>query len=156
MKKLLGIVVLGLLWCNVSFADQSELNIEIKKTAQETEPIKINEEYSMNCVVDNGEVNFELNQKVIKSNLKSEATMKFVQTLLLTKDSNVPPISRRFANLREAKQVVIENVDFIKFGTPSTLLNSLASYAVIPLLALLFDPIKIGLFVSGQSPALIS
>ena len=52
MKKLLGIVVLGLLWCNVSFADQSDLNIEIKKAAQETEPIKINEEYSMNCVVD--------------------------------------------------------------------------------------------------------
>ena len=75
MKKILGIVVLGLLWCNVSFADQSDLNIEIKKAAQETEPIKINEEYSMNCVVDDGEFNFELNQKVIKSNLKTEATM---------------------------------------------------------------------------------
>ena len=67
MRKILGIVVLGLLWCNVSFADQSDLNIEIKKAAQETEPIKFNEEYSMNCVVDDGEANFELNQKVIKS-----------------------------------------------------------------------------------------
>lgn len=66
---------MGLLWCNVSFADQSELNIEIKKTAQETEPIKINEEYSMNCFMDNGEFNFELNQKVIKSNLKTEAAI---------------------------------------------------------------------------------
>ena len=40
MRKILGIVVLGLLWCNVSFADQSDLNIEIKKAAQETEPRK--------------------------------------------------------------------------------------------------------------------
>ena len=77
MKKILGIVVLGLLWCNVSFADESELNIEIKKAVQETEPIKINEEYSLNCVVDDGEFNFEFNQKVIKSNLKTEATMSF-------------------------------------------------------------------------------
>jgi len=37
MKKILGIVVLGLLWCNVSFADESELNIEIKKAVQEND-----------------------------------------------------------------------------------------------------------------------
>ena len=31
MKKLLGIVVLGLLWCNISFAGVEEVLKEIKK-----------------------------------------------------------------------------------------------------------------------------
>ena len=46
MKKLLGIVVLGLLWCNFSFADESELYIEIERATQETDILKMFKNYN--------------------------------------------------------------------------------------------------------------
>ena len=52
MKKFLGIVVLGLLWCNTSFANIDDLDISIKKAEVETEIIKPNKEYRQSCEVD--------------------------------------------------------------------------------------------------------
>jgi len=49
MKKLLGILVLGLLWCNTSFADIDDLNIPITKAEVATEIIKPNKEYRQSC-----------------------------------------------------------------------------------------------------------
>jgi|ETNmetMinimDraft_13_1059891.scaffolds.fasta_scaffold42688_2 hypothetical protein len=49
MKKLLGILVLGLLWCNTSFAIIEDLDIPIKKAEAETEIIKPNKEYRQSC-----------------------------------------------------------------------------------------------------------
>jgi hypothetical protein len=49
MKKLLGIVVLGLLWCNLSIAIE---NLEIKNTNSETEVIQIKENYKLSCEID--------------------------------------------------------------------------------------------------------
>jgi len=49
MKKLLGILVLGLLWCNTSFANIDDLNIPITKAEVETEIIKPNKEYRQSC-----------------------------------------------------------------------------------------------------------
>ena len=42
MKKFLGILVLGLLWYNTSFADIDDLNIPITKAEVATEIIKPN------------------------------------------------------------------------------------------------------------------
>ena len=52
MKKLLGIVVLGLLWCNISFANIDDLDIPITKAEFETEVIKPNKEYRQSCETD--------------------------------------------------------------------------------------------------------
>ena len=49
MKKLLEILVLGLLWCNTSFADIDDLNIPITKAEVATEIIKPNKEYRQSC-----------------------------------------------------------------------------------------------------------
>ena len=50
-KHFLGIIVLGLLWCNVGFADNIyDLKIPIEKAKVETKIIKPNKEYSQSCV----------------------------------------------------------------------------------------------------------
>ena len=80
MKKLLGIVVVSLLWCNLSFAEDSELNIKIKKATQETDVLKINEGYELNCEAELEDFAMAINQKIVKSNnLISEATIDFGQ-----------------------------------------------------------------------------
>ena len=76
MKKLLGIVVLGLLWCNLSFAEDSELYIEIEKATQETSILRITEGYKLNCEAEIEDFAFSFNQKVVKSKtLISEAIL---------------------------------------------------------------------------------
>ena len=49
MKKLLSIIVLGLLFCNTSFSNNNNLDISIKKAEVETEIIKPNKEYRQSC-----------------------------------------------------------------------------------------------------------
>ena len=75
MKKLLGIVVLGLLLSgNLSLAEDSELDISIKKATQETDIIKINEAYSLKCEAEIEDFALAFSQKVVKSKtLISEA-----------------------------------------------------------------------------------
>ena len=78
MKKLLGILVLGLLWCNINVADESELYIEVEKATQETDILKINKEYRLKCEETQDDIGVIFNSNVIKSNvLKSEAVMNF-------------------------------------------------------------------------------
>ena len=70
-------MVLGLLWCSASFADDSELYIEIEKATQETDIIKINEAYSLKCETEIEDFGFVFNQKVVKSKiLKTEAIVE--------------------------------------------------------------------------------
>ena len=70
MKKLLGIVVLGLLWCNLSLAIEE---LEIKRTNSETEIITIKENYKLSCAMDLVDfsgtytVNSNQNDKVLSS-----------------------------------------------------------------------------------------
>ena len=52
MKKLLAILVLGLLWSNISFADIEDLDIPITKAEVETEIIKLNKKYRQSCESD--------------------------------------------------------------------------------------------------------
>ncbi len=92
MKKLLGIVVLGLLWCNVSFADDSELYIEIKKAIEETDVIKINEAYSVKCEIEAEDFNITMVSKVVnKKKLKQEGIISFGDDgdIFFTTDSNI-------------------------------------------------------------------
>ena len=63
MKKLLGILVLGLLWCNLSFASIDDLDIPIMKAEAETEIIKPNKEYRQSCETDVIIEGFGLNLK---------------------------------------------------------------------------------------------
>ena len=92
MKKLLGILVLGLLWCNASFADDSELNIEIKKAIEETDVIKINEAYSLKCEVKMEDMNMTIVSKVVNSKkLRHEGIMSFGDDgdIFFKSDSNI-------------------------------------------------------------------
>jgi hypothetical protein len=78
MKKAILIIVFGLLWCNVSFADESELYIEIERATQETDILKINEGYKYRCEETYDDYEVIYNASVIKSNvLKSEAVANF-------------------------------------------------------------------------------
>ena len=52
MKKAIAILVLGLLWCNTSFANIDDLDIPITKAEFETEIIKPNKEYRQSCETD--------------------------------------------------------------------------------------------------------
>ena len=77
MKKAILILVM-LSWCNLSIAEDSELDISIKKATQETDIIKINEAYSLKCEAEIEDLRFTINQKVFKSKiLKSEVIMIF-------------------------------------------------------------------------------
>ena len=49
MKKILGIIVLGLLWCNISFADLYDLKIDLNTSEQTTEKILIKNGYASKC-----------------------------------------------------------------------------------------------------------
>ena len=92
MKKLLGIVVLVLLWCNVSFADDSELYIEIKKVVEETDVIKINEAYSLKCEIEMEDANVTIVSKVVNSKkLRTEGIMSFGDDgdIFFKTDSNI-------------------------------------------------------------------
>ena len=74
MKKAIGIIILGLLWCNLTIAEDIELDISIKKATQETDLIKINEAYTMECEQEIEDFTFIYNQKVVKSKIfKMEA-----------------------------------------------------------------------------------
>ena len=73
-------MVLGLLWCSASLTDDSELYIEIEKATKETEIIKITEGYTLNCEVEDEDLSFIYNLKVIKSKtLKAEVILDFNQ-----------------------------------------------------------------------------
>ena len=52
MNKFLAILVLGLLWCNTSFANIDDLDIPITKAEVETEIIKPNKKYRQSCETD--------------------------------------------------------------------------------------------------------
>ena len=78
MKKAIGIIVLGLLWCNTSFADIDDLDIPITKAKFETEVIKPNKEYRQSCEAD---VTIEGYDLVIKANSYIDVTGK-KQTLV--------------------------------------------------------------------------
>ena len=92
MKKLLSIVVLGLLWCNVSFADESELYIEVEKAVEETDVIKINEAYSLKCEIEMEDFNITTVSKVVNSKkLRQEGIMSFGDDgdIFFKTDSNI-------------------------------------------------------------------
>ena len=52
MKKGILILLVGLLWCNTSFAIIEDLDIPIKKAEAETEIIKLNNRYMQTCELD--------------------------------------------------------------------------------------------------------
>ena len=49
MKKLLGILVLGLLWCNIALSDLYDLKIDLNTSEKTTEKILIKDGYSSKC-----------------------------------------------------------------------------------------------------------
>ena len=58
MKKLLGIVVLGLLWCNIALADLYDLKIDLNTSEKTSEKILIKNGYASKCsayLADSGE-----------------------------------------------------------------------------------------------------
>ena len=92
MKKVILIVVLGLLWCNVSFADESELYIEVEKAVEETDVIKINEAYSLKCEIEMEDFNITTVSKVVNSKkLRQEGIMSFGDDgdIFFKTDSNI-------------------------------------------------------------------
>ena len=78
MKKLLGIMVLGLLLNLSSFAEEPELNVQVKKAFEETDIIKINENYSIKCEAEIDDYNMIFSSKVIYSKiLRSEGVFNY-------------------------------------------------------------------------------
>ena len=58
MKKFLGIVVLGLLWCNITLADLYDLKIDLNTSEKTTEKFLIKNGYASKCsayLADSGE-----------------------------------------------------------------------------------------------------
>ena len=85
-------MVLGLLWCNVSFADDSELYIEVKKVVEETDVIKINEAYSLKCEIEMEDFNITMVSKVVNSKkLRQEGIISFGDDgdIFFKTDSNI-------------------------------------------------------------------
>ena len=78
MKKILGIAVLGLLLNPSSFAEEPDLNISVKKAFEETDIIKIDENYSIKCEADADDYNMIFSSKVVNSKvLRSEGVFNF-------------------------------------------------------------------------------
>ena len=81
MKKLLGIVILGLLWCNLGFADESELNIEIKKAVEEKFDVKVKKIATMNGLGKTKQMTIKSGGRVIRTRGKRSNWKKAVVTL---------------------------------------------------------------------------
>ena len=77
MKKLLGILVLGLLLSGNALTDDIDLSIEIKKAAEETNIIKIDKNYSQRCEGDMDGIDFITSTKVQSKKVKYEIVMNY-------------------------------------------------------------------------------
>ena len=78
MKKLLGILVLGLLVCSNSFAEMWKLDIPIKEANQATEILKPNTRYTQSCEVDIDQVVLKQNTKAYINNNKTSLISEFI------------------------------------------------------------------------------
>jgi hypothetical protein len=134
MKKLLGILVLGLLWCNVGIAEEILLTCDVNSTSLKTmvredqkrflgkkisltvdteKKIVTNNDQDSNLFIVHGiKYQEKLNQKAfpLPKNLYKETPEKFLEISKMKVATRYNVLSEDYKNLKKGTQITIKNV----------------------------------------------
>ena len=134
MKKLLGILVLGLLWCNVGIAEEILLTCDVNSTSlktmdpedqkrflgkkisltvdTETKIVTNNDQDSNLFILHGIKYQEKLNQKAfpLPKNLYKETPEKFLEISKMKVATRYVFLSEDYKNLKKGTQITLENV----------------------------------------------